>query len=91
LALSLLWQVSHSNNVILDYANDPHFERKEAVRLMRLALSIDDSDPETLARACLISAYMVGASETEIEMADRAVALNSHQSEDGRADCTNGF
>ena len=44
--------------------------------LLRLALSIDDSDPETLARAALISAFMVGDSESEIEMADRAVALN---------------
>jgi adenylate cyclase len=64
------------NNVMLDYANDPHFERKEAVRLMRLALSNDDSDPETLARVCLTSAFMVGDRESEIEMADRAVALN---------------
>jgi adenylate cyclase len=39
-------------------------------------LSIDDGDPETLATASVISAYMVGDSEAEIEMADRAVALN---------------
>ena len=58
------------------YANDPQFDRKEAVRLARLALSIDDSDPETLARASVISAFIVGDSEAEIEMADRAVALN---------------
>src|SRR5262249_4766143 len=51
-------------------------DRKEAVRLGRLALSIDDGDPETLARASMISAFMVGDSEAEIEMADRAVALN---------------
>ena len=63
-------------NVVLGYANDPQFDRKEAVRLVRLALSIDDSDPETLARASVISAFMVGDSEAEIEMADRAVALN---------------
>ena len=56
--------------------NDPQFDRKEAVRLVRLALSIDDGDPETLARASVISAFMVGDSEAEIEMADRAVALN---------------
>ena len=55
---------------------DPQFERKEAVRLFRLALSIDDGDPDTLARASLISAFMVGDSESAIEMADRAVALN---------------
>src|SRR5262245_34722210 len=66
----------HMNNVVLGYANDPQFERKGAVRLMRLALSIDDDDPDTLALACITSTFMVGDSETEIEMADRAVALN---------------
>ena len=66
----------HMRNVLLGYAADPQFDRKEAVRLLRLALSIDDSDPETLAMAALISAFMVGDSESEIEMADRAVALN---------------
>jgi adenylate cyclase len=66
----------HMHNVIWGYADDPQFERKEAVRLSRLALSTDDSDPETLASASLISAYMVGDRESEIEMADRAVALN---------------
>ena len=66
----------HTRNVIFGYAIDPQFERKEAVRLLRLALSVDDSDPDTLAWAALISAFMVGDSESEIEMADRAVALN---------------
>jgi adenylate cyclase len=41
-----------------------------------LALSLDDGDPETLARAALISAFVVGDCESEIEMADRAVTLN---------------
>jgi adenylate cyclase len=63
-------------NVLLGYADDPQFNRKEAVRLLRLALSIDNSDPETLAYAAIISAFMVGDSESGIEMADRAVALN---------------
>jgi adenylate cyclase len=66
----------HGLNVLLGYAADPEFERKEAVRLLRLALSDDDDDPEKLAWASLISAYMVGDSEGAIEMADRAVALN---------------
>ena len=66
----------HTQNVVWGYADDPQFERKEAVRLLRLALSLDDGDPETLARAAVISAYMVGDCESEIEMADRAVALN---------------
>ena len=66
----------HMLNVNLGYAADPQFDRNEAVRLLRLTMSIDDSDPETLATAALISAFMVGDSESEIEMADRAVALN---------------
>ena len=70
--------VCHMQNVVLGYANDPQFDRKEAVRLVRLALSIDDGDPETLARASVISAFIVGDSEAEIEMADRAVALNAN-------------
>ena len=68
--------VCHMLNVTWGYSNDPQFDRKEAVRLARLALSIDDGDPETLARASVISAFLVGDSEAEIEMADRAVALN---------------
>jgi TolB-like protein len=66
----------HLQNVIWGYAVDPQFERKEAIRLSRLALSIDDSDPDTLACAAVISAFTVGDSESEIEMVDRAVALN---------------
>jgi adenylate cyclase len=66
----------HMRNVLWGYAAEPQFDRKEAVRLFRLALSVDDGDPDTLAWAALISAYMVGDCESEIEMADRAVALN---------------
>jgi len=75
-SVAALAGLCHALNVVLGYANDPQFDRKEAVRLARLALSIDDGDPETLARAAVISAFMVGDSEAEIEMADRAVALN---------------
>jgi adenylate cyclase len=63
-------------NVLRSYSIDPQFERKEAARLVRLALSLDDDDPDTLAPAALISALSVGDCEAEIEMADRAVALN---------------
>jgi TolB-like protein len=66
----------HTRNVIWGYAVDPQFERKEAVRLARWALSVDDGDSETLAWASVNSAFMVGDCESEIEMADRAVALN---------------
>jgi adenylate cyclase len=70
----------HTLNVTMGYAVDPQFERKEAIRLLHLALSIDDSDPETLANAAVTSAFMVGDCESEIEMADRAVALNPNSS-----------
>jgi adenylate cyclase len=75
-AVAALGGLCHMQNVVLGYVNDPQFDRKEAVRLAHLALSIDDSDPETLARASVISAFLVGDCEREIEMADRAVALN---------------
>jgi adenylate cyclase len=66
----------HTQNVVWGYAVDPQFDRKEAIRLLRLALSIDDSDSERLAWASVTSAFMVGDCESEMEMADRAVALN---------------
>jgi adenylate cyclase len=74
--VAALASVCHMRNVIWGYAADPQFERNEAVRLLRLALSIDDSDPEALALSSLASAFLVGDCESEIEMADRAVALN---------------
>jgi adenylate cyclase len=68
--------ICHMDNVIWGYAVDPQFDRKEAIRLQRLALSLDDGDPDTLAWAGLISVFMVHDYEGAIEMADRAVALN---------------
>jgi adenylate cyclase len=69
---------SHMRNVVEGYAVDPQFDRKEAVQLFRLALSADNGDPDTLAFASVTSAFMVGDSESEIELADRAVALNQN-------------
>jgi adenylate cyclase len=74
--VAALGGVCHMNNVLWGHAADPQFDRKEAIRLLHLALSVDDGDPDTLAMAALISAYMVGDCESEIEIADRAVALN---------------
>jgi adenylate cyclase len=73
---AVLAGVGHMQNVLFGYADDPQFDRREAVRLSRLALSLDDSDPDTLAAAAVISAFMVGDIESALEMADRAVALN---------------
>jgi adenylate cyclase len=66
----------HMQNLTWGYAIDPQFDREEAIRLFRLALSIDDGDPETLAWAAATSAFMVGDCEKEMEIANRAVALN---------------
>jgi adenylate cyclase len=66
----------HMRNVLFGYSPDPQFDRKEAVRLVRLAMSIDDGDPDTLAAASVITAFMVGDREIGIEMSDRAIALN---------------
>jgi adenylate cyclase len=69
--------VCYMRNVNWGYAIDPLFEREESVRLTRLALSLDDSDPETLSRAAVSSAWVVVDDwEDCIELADRAVALN---------------
>jgi adenylate cyclase len=74
--VAVLAGVCHMQRVLYGYAIDPQFDQKEAIRLFRLALSVDDGDPDTLAMAAMTSAFMVGDSESEIEMADRAVALN---------------
>jgi adenylate cyclase len=76
-----LASVFHLNNFVLGYSTDPQFELEEAVRLSRVALRIDDGDSNTLARASLISAYVVRDSESALEMADRAVALNPNSFE----------
>jgi adenylate cyclase len=75
-SVAALAGVAHQINIALGYASDPQLDRQEAIRLFRLALSIDDTDPETLAWASLTLAFLVGDSERDIEMADRAVALN---------------
>src|SRR5262249_29829724 len=68
--------VCHMRNVIFGYSRDPQFDRKEAIRLLGLALSLDGDDPEILSVAAVVSAFLVGDHESEIEMADRAVSLN---------------
>jgi adenylate cyclase len=75
-SVAALAGLCHMQNILWGYAVDPQFDRKEAVRLSRLALSIDDSDPETLARASISSAFMVGDCDRGMELVDRAVALN---------------
>jgi len=75
-AVACLAGSCHALKVAFGFAADPRFERQEAIRLARLALSVDDNDADVLAWVSFILAVMVGAGEAEIEMADRAVALN---------------
>ncbi len=74
--VAALASLCHMVNVVLGFATDPQFDRKEAIRFLRLALSVDDGDPQTLATTALVLAFMVGDYESSIEMVDRAVALN---------------
>ena len=57
---------------------DPVTARNEAIRFIRLALSIDDQDPETLAFAGATTALWSSDHEGAIELVDRAVALNAN-------------
>jgi TolB-like protein len=66
----------HTLNIILGWAIDSSSELKEAARLCRLTLSIDENDPETLACVGWAKAYLSGDFDAATEILDRAVALN---------------
>jgi len=66
----------HLNNVALGFSTDPQFDRSEAIRLARLALSLDQNDERALSTAGLVTGYLVRDYETAIEYVDRAVATN---------------
>ena len=56
-------------------------EAEEATRLLRLALSIDENDPEALATAGWGAAFVFGDFDAATEMVDRAVALNPNSAD----------
>jgi len=66
----------HLNNVALGFSTDPQFDRSEAIRLARLALSLDENDERALSTAGLVTGYLIRDYETAIEFVDRAVATN---------------
>ncbi len=66
----------HTLNLIQRWTLDPQLEIKEAARLSQLVLSIDESDPDTLACVGWAKAYVSGDFGAATEMVDRAVALN---------------
>jgi adenylate cyclase len=67
---------SHFNKVTLGFSTDPQFDRSEAIRLARLALSLDENDERALSTAGLVTALFIGDHETAIDYSDRAVATN---------------
>jgi adenylate cyclase len=67
---------AHLNNVTLGFSTDPQFDRSEAIRLARLALSLDENDYRALSTAGLVAAFLIGDHETAIDYSDRAVATN---------------
>jgi adenylate cyclase len=67
----------HILNVLWGYSTDPQSDRAAAVRLARLALSLDDDDAETLAFVAATLA-LSGDYDPAVEIADRSVKLNSN-------------
>jgi adenylate cyclase len=67
---------AHLDRVVLGFAVDPQFERNEAIRHSRLALSLDENDEVALSQAAYVTALFIGDYETAIEFGDRAVASN---------------
>ncbi|MGY8662938.1 tetratricopeptide repeat protein [Bradyrhizobium sp. UFLA05-109] len=65
----------HLHNISHGWAVDPKSVIEEAARLSRLALSVDENDPEALAIAGRVTAFS-GDIDAAIELVDRAVALN---------------
>jgi adenylate cyclase len=67
---------AHLDKLTWGFSVDPQFDRSEAIRLSRLALSLDENNEEALGIAGWVTACFVGDYETAIDLADRAVASN---------------
>jgi adenylate cyclase len=77
--LAAVWATDlYVQRVGFGFAIDPQFERNEAIRLSRLALSLDENDEGALSIAAWVTAFFVGDYETALDFADRAVACNSN-------------
>jgi adenylate cyclase len=75
--LAAAWAATeHINNVAFGLAVEPQFDRNEAIRLSRLALSLDENDEEALCVAGHVTSFFIGDYETAVDFADRAVARN---------------
>jgi adenylate cyclase len=70
---------AHLNSVIFGFSVDPKFDRNEAIRLIRLALSLDENDERALGIAGFVAAFFEGDIETGMDFMDRAVSLNANE------------
>jgi adenylate cyclase len=66
----------HIFMIVQGWANDLNYEMGEVTRLLSLALSIDENDPDVLATVGFTTSYLTEDFATAAEMVDRAVALN---------------
>jgi adenylate cyclase len=73
---ALLAAYSHMHNVSQGWSIDSKSELSEAMRLLRLALSIDGNDPMALAALGRMTAYLTGDFDAATELVDRAIVLN---------------
>jgi adenylate cyclase len=69
----------HLSNVALGFSTDRQFDRSEAIRLARLALSLDENDYRALTLAGLVNAFFIEDYETAIDYGDRAVASSPNE------------
>jgi adenylate cyclase len=70
---------AHLGNFMFGFSVDPQFDRSEAKRLIRLALSLDENNSIVLSNAGLVTANLDGDYETAIDYCDRAVACNPNE------------
>ena len=66
----------HIFNITQGWAHDLNREIGEVTRLLSLALSIDENDPDVLAAVGCAMSFLTEDFATAAEMVDRAVALN---------------
>jgi adenylate cyclase len=71
----------HLQNVIQGFSVDTQFDRNEAARLIRLALTLDENDERALRIAAWVAGFLVGDYETAIDFVERAVASNPNDPE----------